>query len=174
LDIGVEKVLPALLKAKPRTILFEAANPRHEHEWAVWKDAKLPDDLVLAPDVIDSTSNFIEHPELVAQRIRHFVDIVGRERVILEVISGRLDAGAFDSPLALALEAKYPQTTTIPAAADCIAHPDIPIPIGVGFSKGDPAFGKFITEVTDGMKASMAKTIEHYSTLEFLADQLGS
>ena len=55
---------------------------------------------------------------------------------VLEVISGRLDAGALDSPLALALEAKYPQTTTIPPAAECIAHPDIPIPIGVGFAKG--------------------------------------
>lgn len=107
-------------------------------------------------------------------KVSSVVQAPGGGTRILEVISGRLDAGAFDSPLALALEAKYPQTTTIPAASDCIAHPDIPIPIGVGFSKGDPAFGKFITEVTNGMKASMAKTIEHYSTLEFLADQLGS
>jgi 5-methyltetrahydropteroyltriglutamate--homocysteine methyltransferase len=81
-DIGVEKLLAPLLKAKPRTILFEAANPRHEHEWTVWRDADLPDDLVLAPGVIDSTTNFIEHPELVAQRILRFADIVGRERVI--------------------------------------------------------------------------------------------
>ena len=50
-------------------ISFEGANPRHEHEWNVWKDVKLPDDKVLIPGVIDSTTNFIEHPELVAQRI---------------------------------------------------------------------------------------------------------
>ena len=105
LDIGVEKVLPALLKAKPRTILFEAANPRHEHEWAVWKEAKLPDDLVLAPGVIDSTSNFIEHPELVAQRIRRFVDIVGSERVIAGTDCGFATfagMGAVDGEIAFA------------------------------------------------------------------------
>jgi polar amino acid transport system substrate-binding protein len=107
-------------------------------------------------------------------KVNSVVQAPGGGTRILEVISGRLDAGAFDSPLALALEAKYPQTKTIPAAAECIAHPDIPIPIGVGFAKGDPAWGKFVTEVTDGMKPAMAKTIEHYSTLEFLADQLGS
>jgi polar amino acid transport system substrate-binding protein len=107
-------------------------------------------------------------------KVSSVVQAPGGGTRVLEVISGRLDAGAFDSPLALALEAKYPQTKTIPAAIDCVAHPDIPIPIGAGFSKGDPAWGKFVTEVTDGMKASMAKTIEHYSTLEFLADQLGS
>ncbi len=82
LDIGVEKLLATLVKAKPRAILFEAANPRHEHEWTAWRDADLPDDLVLIPGVIDSTTNFIEHPELVAQRISRFVDIVGRDRVI--------------------------------------------------------------------------------------------
>ena len=81
-DIGVEKLLAPLFKAKPRTILFEAANPRHEHEWTVWRDADIPDDLVLVPGVIDSTTNFIEHPELVAQPILRFTDIVGRERVI--------------------------------------------------------------------------------------------
>ncbi|MBV9521365.1 MAG: transporter substrate-binding domain-containing protein [Alphaproteobacteria bacterium] len=93
---------------------------------------------------------------------------------VLEVINGRIDAAAFDSPLALALEAKYPQVKIVPDARDCIAHPDIPIPIGTGFAKGDPAFGKFITEVIDKAKPEMMKTIEHYSTLEFLQDQLGS
>jgi polar amino acid transport system substrate-binding protein len=107
-------------------------------------------------------------------KVNSVVQAPGGGTRVLEVVSGRLDAGAFDSPLALALEAKYPQTTTIPPAADCIAHPDIPIPIGVGFAKGDPAWAKFVTAVTDAMKPSMAKTIEHYSTLEFLADQLGS
>jgi 5-methyltetrahydropteroyltriglutamate--homocysteine methyltransferase len=81
-DIALERILPAVLKAKAGAILFEAANPRHEHEWTVWHDARLRDDLVLIPGVIDSCSNYVEHPELVAQRIVRFADIVGRERVI--------------------------------------------------------------------------------------------
>ena len=82
LDIGVEKIIDAVLHAKPQTILFEAANPRHAHEWVIWKDAKIPDDKVLAPGVLETTSNFIEHPELVAQRIETYASIVGPERVI--------------------------------------------------------------------------------------------
>jgi len=93
---------------------------------------------------------------------------------VLEVINGRIDAAAFDSPLALALESKYPQIKIVPEAHECIAHPDIPIPIGVGFAKGDAAWAKFITEITTAMKPEMEKTIEKYSTLEFLQDQLGS
>jgi polar amino acid transport system substrate-binding protein len=92
---------------------------------------------------------------------------------VLEVISGRIDTAVFDSPIALALEAKYPQIRIVPDARECIAHPDIPIPIGVGFRKDDAAFGKFVTEVTAMMKPEMEKTIAQYSTLEFLADQLG-
>jgi 5-methyltetrahydropteroyltriglutamate--homocysteine methyltransferase len=82
LDIGVEKIIDTVLDAKPATILFEAANPRHEHEWAVWRDAAIPAGKILAPGVIDSTSNYIEHRELVAQRILTFAEIVGVERVI--------------------------------------------------------------------------------------------
>jgi 5-methyltetrahydropteroyltriglutamate--homocysteine methyltransferase len=82
LDIGVEKIIDSVLHAKPSTILFEAANPRHAHEWVVWKDAKIPDDKVLAPGVLETTSNFIEHPELVAQRLERFASIVGPERVM--------------------------------------------------------------------------------------------
>jgi 5-methyltetrahydropteroyltriglutamate--homocysteine methyltransferase len=82
LDIGVEKIIDSVLHAKPQTILFEAANPRHAHEWVVWKDAKIPDDKVLAPGVLETTSNFIEHPELVAQRLETYARIVGPERVI--------------------------------------------------------------------------------------------
>jgi 5-methyltetrahydropteroyltriglutamate--homocysteine methyltransferase len=67
---------------KPSAILFEASNPRHGHEWAVWKEAKIPQDKILVPGVVDSTSNYVEHPELVSQRILQFADIVGRERVI--------------------------------------------------------------------------------------------
>jgi 5-methyltetrahydropteroyltriglutamate--homocysteine methyltransferase len=81
-DIALEKVLGIVLKAKPAGILFEAGNPRHRHEWAVWRDAKLPEDKVLIPGCIMSTSNYVEHPELVAQQLCQFADIVGRERVL--------------------------------------------------------------------------------------------
>ena len=81
-DIAIEKILPIVLRAKAQAISFEAANPRHEHEWVVWRDAKLPDDKILIPGVLDSSSNYVEHPELVAQRIERFADAVGRERVI--------------------------------------------------------------------------------------------
>jgi 5-methyltetrahydropteroyltriglutamate--homocysteine methyltransferase len=63
-------------------ISFEGANPRHAHEWKVWREVKLPEDKVLIPGVLDSTTNFIEHPELVAERIMRYADVVGRERVI--------------------------------------------------------------------------------------------
>jgi len=81
-DIALEKILAIVLKAKPTGILFEAANPRHRHEWTVWRDAKLPEDKVLIPGCITSTSNYVEHPELIAQQLVQFADIVGRERVI--------------------------------------------------------------------------------------------
>ena len=71
-----------ILQAKPSTLLFEAANPRHAHDWATWRDAKIPDDKVLVPGVLDSTTNYIEHPELVAQRILTYADIVGPDRVM--------------------------------------------------------------------------------------------
>lgn len=81
-DAPMETVLPIAAKAKPQALLFESSNPRHAHEWEVFRDAELPDDMVLVPGVIDSTTNFIEHPRLVAQRIERFANIVGRERVI--------------------------------------------------------------------------------------------
>ncbi len=81
-DIPLENVIDTILKAKPATILFEGANPRHEHEWTVWRDAAIPDDKILAPGLIDTCSNYVEHPELIAQRLQRFVDIVGLERVI--------------------------------------------------------------------------------------------
>ena len=85
-DIGLEKILEVVLKAKPATVLFEGANPRHAHEWEVWADAgragRIPDNKVLAPGVLDSVNNFIEHPRLVAQRLLTYADIVGRERVM--------------------------------------------------------------------------------------------
>ena len=82
-DIDFRKVAPILVKAKPQALVIEAANPRHAHEWAVWKDEiKLPDDKILVPGVLDTSTNYVEHPELVAERICRFADIVGRERVI--------------------------------------------------------------------------------------------
>ncbi|MGD1212101.1 MAG: cobalamin-independent methionine synthase II family protein [Candidatus Acidiferrales bacterium] len=81
-DIALEKIIAIILKAKPMAILFESANPRHEHEWVVWRDAKIPQDKVLVPGLLDTCTNYVEHPELVAQRITRFADIVGRERVL--------------------------------------------------------------------------------------------
>ena len=81
-DAPMSMVLPIALKAKIGALLFEASNPRHAHEWTTFRDTDLPDDLILIPGVIDSTTNFVEHPELVAERICRFADIVGRERVI--------------------------------------------------------------------------------------------
>ena len=81
-DAPMSAVLPIALRAKIGALLFEASNPRHAHEWTTFRDADLPDDLILIPGVIDSTTNFVEHPELVAERICRFADIVGRERVI--------------------------------------------------------------------------------------------
>jgi 5-methyltetrahydropteroyltriglutamate--homocysteine methyltransferase len=81
-DIPLESLLPVVLKAKPQALLIEGANPRHAHEWAIFRDHKLPDDKILIPGVIGSTSNYIDHPLLVAERLCHYADVVGRERVI--------------------------------------------------------------------------------------------
>ena len=81
-DIPFAKVAPILVRAQPMALVVEAANPRHAHEWTVWQDVKLPDDKILIPGVLDTSTNYVEHPELVAQRICQFADIVGRERVI--------------------------------------------------------------------------------------------
>jgi 5-methyltetrahydropteroyltriglutamate--homocysteine methyltransferase len=81
-DAPMDVVLPIALRAKPQALLFESANPRHAHEWTVFRDSKIPDDKILVPGVLDSVTNFIEHPLLVAERIARFADIVGRDRVI--------------------------------------------------------------------------------------------
>jgi 5-methyltetrahydropteroyltriglutamate--homocysteine methyltransferase len=111
-DIPLEKILHIVLKAKPSAILFEASNPRHAHEWTVWRDAKLPEDKVLVPGLLTSTSNYVEHPELVAQRIQQFADIVGRERVVAGTDCGfgtfagigKMDAGISWRKLAALVE----------------------------------------------------------------------
>ena len=83
-DIPMDKVFSTLMSAKAQYLLFETSNPRHAHEWTVFRDrrAEIPDDKILVPGVVDTTTNFIEHPEVVAQRIERFAGIVGKERVI--------------------------------------------------------------------------------------------
>jgi 5-methyltetrahydropteroyltriglutamate--homocysteine methyltransferase len=111
-DIPLEKILRLVLKAKPAAILFEASNPRHAHEWTVWRDAKIPGDKVLVPGLLTSTSNYVEHPELVAQRIEQFANIVGRDRVMAGTDCGfgtfagigKMDAGISWRKLAALVE----------------------------------------------------------------------
>jgi 5-methyltetrahydropteroyltriglutamate--homocysteine methyltransferase len=83
-DVPMEKLLPVVMKAKPQAILFEGANPRHAHEWKVFRDmrAQIPDDKLLVPGVLSTTTNYVEHPELVAERLENFANVVGRERVL--------------------------------------------------------------------------------------------
>ena len=82
LDIELTKILDELVKAKPSLFLFEASNPRHAHEWSLWTSEAVPDDKVLVPGVIDTTTNFIEHPDLVAERLCRFAERLGVERVM--------------------------------------------------------------------------------------------
>jgi 5-methyltetrahydropteroyltriglutamate--homocysteine methyltransferase len=81
-DVPLEQLLPVVLKAKVQGLLIEGANPRHEHEWAVFREQRLPEDKVLIPGVISSTTNYIEHPLLVAERLCRYADVIGRERVM--------------------------------------------------------------------------------------------
>src|SRR5262245_37212761 len=87
-DLPLLKIIDIALKAKMQAFSIEAANPRHDHEWEDLRDCKIPDDRMLIPGVIDSTTNFVEHPRLVAQRIGRYADAVGRERVIAGVDCG--------------------------------------------------------------------------------------
>ena len=83
-DIDMDKVFSTLMQTQARFVLFETSNPRHAHEWTVFRDrsAEIPDDKILVPGVVDTTTNFVEHPELVAQRLERFVNIVGADRLI--------------------------------------------------------------------------------------------
>jgi 5-methyltetrahydropteroyltriglutamate--homocysteine methyltransferase len=81
-DVPLRDIVGEVLRANVGAILFEAANPRHAHEWKLWRDVELPDDKIVVPGVIDSCSNYIEHPELVAERLRHFADLLGPDRVM--------------------------------------------------------------------------------------------
>jgi 5-methyltetrahydropteroyltriglutamate--homocysteine methyltransferase len=87
-DIPMRDIIEVVLKANVGAISFEAGNVRHEHEWRVWQDVKLPDDKLILPGVVSHATNVVEHPELVADRICRFADIVGRERVIASTDCG--------------------------------------------------------------------------------------
>lgn len=87
-DIALEKILPIILKARPAQIVIEAATPGHQHDWRVFRDMPLPDDKILLPGVIDVTNNYVEHPEVVADRIERYAGVVGRERVVASTDSG--------------------------------------------------------------------------------------
>lgn len=87
-DIALDKILSVILKGRPAQILIEAATPGHQHDWHVFERLKLPDDKILAPGVIDVTNNYVEHPEVVADRLERYANVVGRERVIASTDSG--------------------------------------------------------------------------------------
>ena len=112
-----------MLGANVQGIALEAANPRHAHEWAVWKEVKLPSDKVLLPGVIDTSTNYVEHPSLVAERIIRFAEIVGRERVIAGTDCGfgtaagpgKLDAGIVFLKLGALVEGARRRATAVGA-----------------------------------------------------------
>lgn len=81
-DVDLDEIIDIVLSAKPQAIQFEGANPRHSHEWKIWAEADIPDNKILIPGVLDTTTNFVEHPDLVAERIEKYANIVGKERVI--------------------------------------------------------------------------------------------
>ena len=81
-DIGLEKILPIILKAKVKYFLIESSNPRHAHEWKVFDNVKVPQDKVIVPGVIDSTSNFVEHPELIVDRLKQFSSVIPKDQLM--------------------------------------------------------------------------------------------
>jgi 5-methyltetrahydropteroyltriglutamate--homocysteine methyltransferase len=87
-DVDLAEIIDLVWSAKPQTVLFEAANPRHAHEWRLFETVKVPDDKILCPGVIEPQSNYIEHPELIAQRIERYANLVGAERVMAGVDCG--------------------------------------------------------------------------------------
>jgi 5-methyltetrahydropteroyltriglutamate--homocysteine methyltransferase len=81
-DMSCMKIFPIVIKAKPMALLVEGANPRHEHEWEAWKTIKLPEDKILVPGVIASSINYVEHPQVVAQRLLRYAEVLGREQIM--------------------------------------------------------------------------------------------
>ena len=118
-DIDLVKVLPIVLRARPAGIQFEASNPRHAHEWVVWSKAAIPEDKVLIPGLLTSTSNYVEHPEWVAQRIEQFAGIVGRERVIAGTDCG---FGTFAGIGKMDAEISYKKLSVLAEGARLASH----------------------------------------------------
>jgi len=114
------------------------------------------------------------HKKYPQGKINSVVQAPGGGTRVTEVLTNRIDVAPFDSPLAVALQQRYPQIKIVPDANVCIKQPDVPVPIGTGFNKGDPAWAKFVTAVVDKMKPQLADTIAKFSTLEFLASELGN
>jgi len=96
-DIDLHEIFDIVIKARPMALLREAANPRHSHEWSLFKETQLPEDKVIVPGVIDTCTNYIEHPEVVAQRIEQYANLVGRERVIAGTDCGFASFATFHS-----------------------------------------------------------------------------
>jgi 5-methyltetrahydropteroyltriglutamate--homocysteine methyltransferase len=94
-DVPLKDIVDLVLEVKTGALSFEAANPRHEHEWKVWKEVRLPPGKVLMPGLIAHSTNVVEHPELVAERLMRFVECVGRDNVMAGT-----DCGFSQSPLA--------------------------------------------------------------------------
>ena len=119
-DIDMNKVFSTLMKAKAQFLLFETSNPRHAHEWEVFKNRKseIPDNKILVPGVVDTTTNFIEHPELVRQRIERFINIVGEDRVVAGTDCG---FGTFAGFGAVDPEIAYAKLSTLSQGAALIS-----------------------------------------------------
>jgi len=119
-DVPLKDIVDMVWKAKPRTILFEAANPRHAHEYHLFETVKLPEGKVLAPGVIECQSNYIEHPELVAERIGRYAHLVGRDNVVGAVDCGfsiHVGSGGVDPKVAYAKLASLAQGAAIASKA---------------------------------------------------------
>ena len=119
-DIDMNKVFSTIMKAKAQFLLFETSNPRHAHEWEVFKNRKseIPDNKILVPGVVDTTTNFIEHPELVRQRIERFINIVGEDRVVAGTDCG---FGTFAGFGAVDPEIAYAKLSTLSEGAALIS-----------------------------------------------------
>jgi 5-methyltetrahydropteroyltriglutamate--homocysteine methyltransferase len=109
-DIDLEKIMPMVLSVKAGALSFEAANPRHEHEWTVWRDLAGGADRIFMPGVLDTSTNYVEHPELVAQRIERFARLMGPERVIASTDCG---FGTFVGSVAVARSVAYKKLASL-------------------------------------------------------------
>ena len=119
-DIDMAKVLPTLMKVKARYVLFETSNPRHAHEWTVFRERarEIPEDRILVPGVVDTTTNFVEHPEVVAQRLERFTSVFGKDRVIAGSDCG---FGTFAGFGAVDPDIAYAKLKTMRDGADIVA-----------------------------------------------------